>query len=100
VPVPDYQSLMALTMSVLADGGDHSVAELRAVLAEWLALTEDDLRARQRGWPTGDSGIRRGAAWCSGRPRNLHNYEPFYARGTTYAYRVAARVVGIGSSNR
>jgi restriction system protein len=46
VPVPDYQSLMAPALSVLADGGDHSVAELRAVLAERLDLTEDDLRAK------------------------------------------------------
>jgi restriction system protein len=46
VPVPDYQSLMAPALSVLADGGDHSVAELRAVLAGRLDLTEDDLRAK------------------------------------------------------
>ena len=37
---------MAPALSVLADGGDHSVAELRAVLAERLDLTEDDLRAK------------------------------------------------------
>src|SRR5262245_22494705 len=37
---------MAPTLSVLADGGDHPVAELRAVLAERLDLTEDDLRAK------------------------------------------------------
>jgi restriction system protein len=46
VPVPDYQSLMAPTLSVLADGGDHSAAELRAAIAERLDLTEDDLQAR------------------------------------------------------
>jgi len=45
VPVPDYQSLMAPALSVLADGGDHSLAELRAVVADRLALSEDDLRA-------------------------------------------------------
>jgi restriction system protein len=37
---------MAPTLSVLADGGDHSLAELRAVIAERLDLTEDDLRAK------------------------------------------------------
>ena len=37
---------MAPTLGVLADGGDHSLAELRAVLAERLDLAEDDLRAR------------------------------------------------------
>jgi restriction system protein len=46
MPVPDYQSLMAPTLDVLADGGDHSLAELRAMLAERLGLAEDDLRAR------------------------------------------------------
>jgi restriction system protein len=46
VPVPDYQSLMAPTLGVLADGGDHSLAELRAAVADRLALTEDDLRAQ------------------------------------------------------
>jgi restriction system protein len=45
VPVPDYQSLMAPTLSVLADGGDHSLADLRAVIAERLDLTEEDLAA-------------------------------------------------------
>ncbi len=45
MPVPDYQSLMAPTLGVLADGGEHSLAELRAVLADRLALSEDDLRA-------------------------------------------------------
>ncbi len=45
MPVPDYQSLMAPTLGVLADGGERSLAELRAVLADRLALSEDDLRA-------------------------------------------------------
>jgi len=40
MPVPDYQSLMAPVLSALADGGDHSLAELRAVLADRLGLTE------------------------------------------------------------
>ena len=44
--VPDYQSLMAPTLSVLADGGDHSLAELRAVVAERLGLAEEDLQAK------------------------------------------------------
>jgi restriction system protein len=44
--VPDYQSLMAPVLGALADGGDHSLAELRAVLAERLGLTEEDLQAK------------------------------------------------------
>ena len=46
MPVPDYQSLMAPVLSALADGGDHSLAELRTVLAERLALAEEDLQAK------------------------------------------------------
>jgi len=38
--------LMAPVLSALADGGDHSLAELRAVLAERLGLTEEDLQAK------------------------------------------------------
>jgi restriction system protein len=37
---------MAPTLGVLADGGDHSLAELRAVIAQRLDLTEEDLQAR------------------------------------------------------
>src|SRR5438874_275296 len=44
--VPDYQSLMAPTLSVLADGTEHSLAELRTVVAGRLALTKDDLREK------------------------------------------------------
>src|SRR5262249_50244901 len=40
------QYLMAPILSVLADSGDHSLAELRAAVADRLALTEDDLRAK------------------------------------------------------
>jgi restriction system protein len=36
---------MAPTLNVLADGGEHSLAELRGVVADRLALTEEDLRA-------------------------------------------------------
>ena len=46
MPVPDYQSLMAPVLGALADGGDHSLAELRTVLAERLSLTEEDLQAK------------------------------------------------------
>jgi restriction system protein len=46
MPVPDYQSLMAPVLGALADGGDHSLAELRTVLAERLGLTEEDLQAK------------------------------------------------------
>jgi restriction system protein len=46
MPVPDYQSLMAPTLSVLADGGDHSLAELRTVIAQRLGLAEEDLQAK------------------------------------------------------
>jgi restriction system protein len=45
MPVPDYQSLMAPALSVLADGDDHSLAQLRMVLAERLGLTVEDLQA-------------------------------------------------------
>lgn len=37
---------MAPTLRALADGGDHSLSELRTVVANRLALTEDDLRAK------------------------------------------------------
>jgi restriction system protein len=46
MPVPDNQFLMAPTLNVLADGGEHSLAELRTVLADRLALSEEDLRAK------------------------------------------------------
>ena len=38
--------MMAPVLSALADGGDHSLAELRTVLAERLGLTEEDLQAK------------------------------------------------------
>jgi len=37
---------MAPTLNVLADGGEHSLAELREIVADRLALTEEDLRAK------------------------------------------------------
>jgi restriction system protein len=37
---------MAPTLSALADGGDHSLADLRATVADRLALTDDDLQAQ------------------------------------------------------
>ena len=37
---------MAPVLSALADGGDHSLAKLRTVLAERLGLTEEDLQAK------------------------------------------------------
>jgi restriction system protein len=46
VTVPDYQSLMAPTLSVLADGGEYSLAGLREAVAASLVLTEEDLRAK------------------------------------------------------
>ena len=46
MPVPDYQSLMAPTLNSLADGGEHSLAELYEIVAARLALTEEDLRAK------------------------------------------------------
>ena len=46
MPVPDYQSLMAPTLRVLTDGRDHSIAELRMIVADNLGLTEDDLQAK------------------------------------------------------
>jgi len=61
VPVPDYQSLMAPTLSVLADGGDHSLADLRAAVADRLALTEEDLRAKI---PSGTSLLANRLHWA------------------------------------
>jgi restriction system protein len=52
---------MAPTLSVLADGGDHSLAELRAVVADRLALTEDDLRAKI---PSGTSLLANRLHWA------------------------------------
>lgn len=46
MPVPDYQSLMAPTLAALADGGDHSLAELRTIIASRLGLTQEDLREK------------------------------------------------------
>jgi restriction system protein len=46
MPVPDYQSLMAPALATLADGDDHSLAELRTIIASRLALTEEDLRKK------------------------------------------------------
>ncbi len=37
---------MAPALRILADGGEHSLADLRATVARQLALTEDDLRAK------------------------------------------------------
>ena len=60
MPVPDYQSLMAPILSAIADGGDHSLAELRETVASRLTLTEDDLQAKipsgHRCSPTGCTG--------------------------------------------
>jgi len=61
MPIPDYQSLMAPTLKVLADGGDHSLAELRAIVADHLALTENDLRAKI---PSGTSLFANRAHWA------------------------------------
>jgi len=44
--VPDYQSLMAPALAALVDGDDHSLAELRTIVASRLALTEEDLREK------------------------------------------------------
>jgi restriction system protein len=45
VTIPDYQSLMAPVLHVLADGQEHSTAQLRDTLAGQLHLTGEDLRA-------------------------------------------------------
>jgi restriction system protein len=52
---------MAPTLNLLADGGDHSLAELRAVVADRLALTEDDLRAKI---PSGTSLLANRLHWA------------------------------------
>jgi restriction system protein len=46
MPVPDYQPLMAPVLTALVDGDDHPLAELRAIAASRLALTEEDLREK------------------------------------------------------
>ena len=46
MPVPDYQPLMAPALVALVDGDDHPLAELRAIVAGRLTLTEDDLREK------------------------------------------------------
>jgi restriction system protein len=61
MPVPDYQSLMAPTLNILADGGDHSLAELRTIVSDQLALTEDDLRAKI---PSGTSLLANRLHWA------------------------------------
>jgi len=52
---------MAPILSVLADGGDHSLAELREAVASRLALTEDDLRAKI---PSGTSLLANRLHWA------------------------------------
>src|ERR1700727_347765 len=44
--VPDYQSLMAPVLQALADGREYSMSQLRAVIADQMGLTEEDLRAK------------------------------------------------------
>lgn len=44
--VPDYQSLMAPVLQALADQHERSMSQLRAVIADKIGLTEDDLRAK------------------------------------------------------
>jgi restriction endonuclease Mrr len=62
MPVPEYQSLMALALRALGDGGDHSLAELRVVVGKQLALTEDDLSAQI---PSGTSLLASRLHWAS-----------------------------------
>ena len=101
MPVPDYQSLMAPFLSALADGGDHSLAELRTVLAERLGLTEEDLQAKiPSGTPVkvrilgglqeygqldlGDGDL---ASWRSSRGSIVHVFPTFRrAIGSSSAY--------------
>jgi restriction system protein len=45
VTVPDYQSLMAPVLHALADGQEHSISQLRSVIADQIGLTDEDLRA-------------------------------------------------------
>jgi restriction system protein len=46
VAVPDFQSLMQPILRLLEDGEQHSVSELRAMLADQLQLTAKDLEER------------------------------------------------------
>jgi restriction system protein len=45
VTVPDYQSLMAPALHALADDKEHSMPDLRTVIADQVGLTAEDLRA-------------------------------------------------------
>jgi restriction system protein len=44
MPVPDYQTLMAPALDALSDGQARTTIEVRAIVAERLALSEDDRR--------------------------------------------------------
>lgn len=59
--VPDYQSLMAPVLSVLRDGVEHPLSELREILASRLALTEEDLQAKI---PSGTSLLANRVHWA------------------------------------
>src|SRR5258708_38197506 len=44
--VPDYQSLMAPALQALTDNNEHSMSQLRTVIADKMGLSEEDLRAK------------------------------------------------------
>jgi restriction system protein len=44
MPIPDYQSLMLPLLTLIGDGREHSLTELRDAIANQLSLSEGDLR--------------------------------------------------------
>jgi restriction system protein len=46
MPVPDFQSFFLPVLRSMADGSDHSMAELRDRIASDLKLTRDDLTGK------------------------------------------------------
>jgi restriction system protein len=43
MPVPDFQSFFMPVLRLMADGNDHSMADLREQIAGHLKLTSEDL---------------------------------------------------------
>jgi restriction system protein len=54
MPIPDFESLMLPILRLVADGSEHTVAEIRAKLAEQLKLSGDEQAER---YPSGSQAI-------------------------------------------
>jgi restriction system protein len=52
MPIPDYQTLMRPLLELLADGEEHALRDLRGVLADTFALTQEE---REQMLPSGGS---------------------------------------------